>query len=279
MPSGAAFRQCALRGGRGIAVLRPGTRARSRPRAPAPVHLAGRLRDAPRAPRRARPPARWHLPRPRGRQRARRPRGGGSSGRRVLRQEHDGHHTTTWILGSPRSPGHGDRDRAVRTPRSRLWGVPDLHRRVPHWSARRPRRPRLDEVPLVLDTGSRSLTGSVSRGAGRQGVRLRHLPGGVPVEPRDREAPRRPSPRGRCALLGLASRLARVRRRGLVAEYDRLYVPRNDPRWLRRNALVAAGNVGSAELAPVVERYLHDDDPMLAETAEWALERIAERTA
>ena len=31
----------------------------------------------------------------------------------------------------------------------------------------------------------------------------------------------------------------------LVAEFDRLYVPRNDPRWLRRNALVAAGNVGS----------------------------------
>ena len=36
----------------------------------------------------------------------------------------------------------------------------------------------------------------------------------------------------------------------LVAELDRLYVPRNDARWLRRNALVAAGNVGSAELAP-----------------------------
>ena len=66
---------------------------------------------------------------------------------------------------------------------------------------------------------------------------------------------------------------------GSSREFDRLYVPRNDPRWLRRNALVAAGNVGSAELAPVVERYLDDDDPMLAETAEWALERIAERTA
>ena len=65
----------------------------------------------------------------------------------------------------------------------------------------------------------------------------------------------------------------------LVAEYDRLYVPKNDPRWLRRNALVAAGNVGSAELAPVVERYLNDDDPMLVETAEWAMERIVERTA
>ena len=30
----------------------------------------------------------------------------------------------------------------------------------------------------------------------------------------------------------------------LVADYDRLFVPRNDPRWLRRNALVALGNAG-----------------------------------
>ena len=41
----------------------------------------------------------------------------------------------------------------------------------------------------------------------------------------------------------------------LVADFDRLYVPRNDPRWLRRNALYAAGNVGGPELVPVVERY------------------------
>lgn len=65
----------------------------------------------------------------------------------------------------------------------------------------------------------------------------------------------------------------------LVAELDRLYVPRNDARWLRRNALVAAGNVGSADLAPVVELYADGDDPMLQEVAEWALDRIAERSA
>jgi epoxyqueuosine reductase len=64
----------------------------------------------------------------------------------------------------------------------------------------------------------------------------------------------------------------------LVAELDRLYVPRNDPKWLRRNALVAAGNVGTAEIAPIVEAYADDDDPMLSETAEWALGRIAART-
>ena len=65
----------------------------------------------------------------------------------------------------------------------------------------------------------------------------------------------------------------------LAAELDRLYVPRNDVRWLRRNALVAAGNVGSPDLAPTVERYAEGDDPMLRETATWALERLSGRGA
>jgi epoxyqueuosine reductase len=63
----------------------------------------------------------------------------------------------------------------------------------------------------------------------------------------------------------------------LVAEMDRLYVPRNEVRWLRRNALVAAGNVGTKGLEPAVLRFARDPDPILAETAEWALARIADR--
>jgi epoxyqueuosine reductase len=64
----------------------------------------------------------------------------------------------------------------------------------------------------------------------------------------------------------------------LVSELDRLYVPRNDPRWLRRNALIAAGNVGDADLVEVVEGYACGDDPLLRDAAEWALESIAGRT-
>src|SRR5262245_32478027 len=64
----------------------------------------------------------------------------------------------------------------------------------------------------------------------------------------------------------------------LVADLDRLYVPRNDPRWLRRNALVAAGNVGTTEIVPFVEAYEADDDPVLRETAAWALRRITARS-
>jgi epoxyqueuosine reductase len=59
----------------------------------------------------------------------------------------------------------------------------------------------------------------------------------------------------------------------LSARYDRLFVPRNDPRYLRRNALVAVGNgAGDAELA---RPYAESDDPLLREHAEWALRRRA----
>jgi len=57
----------------------------------------------------------------------------------------------------------------------------------------------------------------------------------------------------------------------LVDDFDRLYVPRNDPRFLRRNALIALGNVGGPEHIDVLER--HADD----EHAHWALDRVRER--
>ena len=63
----------------------------------------------------------------------------------------------------------------------------------------------------------------------------------------------------------------------LVERYDRLYVPRNDPRWLRRNALVAAGNVGGEAEREAVSRWADSDDELLREHAEWALARIEGR--
>ena len=67
--------------------------------------------------------------------------------------------------------------------------------------------------------------------------------------------------------------------RELVERYDRLYVPRNDPRYLRRNALLAAGNVGGAEHRPLLERFAGADDDLLSEQAEWSLARLTERGA
>jgi len=63
-----------------------------------------------------------------------------------------------------------------------------------------------------------------------------------------------------------------------VEDYDRLYVPRNDPRWLRRNALVAAGNVGGPAERDAVAAYADGDDELLREHAAWALARIDARS-
>jgi epoxyqueuosine reductase len=63
----------------------------------------------------------------------------------------------------------------------------------------------------------------------------------------------------------------------LRGHYDRLYVPRNDGRWLRRNALIAAGNVGGAAEREAVVPYAAHEDELLREHAVWALARMEER--
>jgi epoxyqueuosine reductase len=62
----------------------------------------------------------------------------------------------------------------------------------------------------------------------------------------------------------------------LRRRYDRLYFPRNDPRYLRRNALVAVGNSGETALAEWVRPYSEGDDELLQEHAEWALRKLAD---
>ena len=63
----------------------------------------------------------------------------------------------------------------------------------------------------------------------------------------------------------------------LTLRYDRLYVPRKDARFLRRNALVALGNVGGPEQRALAEPFLDADDELLREQAEWTVARIDER--
>jgi epoxyqueuosine reductase len=60
----------------------------------------------------------------------------------------------------------------------------------------------------------------------------------------------------------------------LKQRYDRLYFPQNDPRYLRRNALVAAGNSGAGELADVVGAYADSEDELLSSHADWAARRL-----
>jgi epoxyqueuosine reductase len=64
---------------------------------------------------------------------------------------------------------------------------------------------------------------------------------------------------------------------GLRQRYDRLFVPKNDERYLRRNALVALGNTGRRDQLPLLEPYLDSDDELLRGHAEWAAARLDER--
>ena len=62
----------------------------------------------------------------------------------------------------------------------------------------------------------------------------------------------------------------------LRTRYERLYFPRKDPLYLRRNALVALGNSGGPELRAAAEAYADGEDPLLREHAEWAVARLDE---
>jgi epoxyqueuosine reductase len=63
----------------------------------------------------------------------------------------------------------------------------------------------------------------------------------------------------------------------LVRRFERLFVPKKDARYLRRNALVALGNTGGPEHRAAAERFLDDPDELLREHAEWSLDRLRER--
>ncbi len=65
----------------------------------------------------------------------------------------------------------------------------------------------------------------------------------------------------------------------LAAELDRLYVPGNDPAWLRRNALVALGNVGADGGEDLAARYFDDPEPAVRTAARRARTLISERSS
>jgi epoxyqueuosine reductase len=68
----------------------------------------------------------------------------------------------------------------------------------------------------------------------------------------------------------------------LLDRHGRWYIPRRDPRYLRRNALVALGNggdLGDPGVVAVVDAYRTGDDALLAEHADWARSRLVDRAA
>ena len=189
----------------------------------------------------------------RGREPARGPRGRRARRPRVLRQEHDADHPPPRFLGRPRHAPHRGGDRARAAARARLRLLPPLRGRVPDGRPHRPRRARRDALPLVLDAGGRpdpraraarrSATGSTAATSARTSARGTAAP---------RSAARRePLPEGAEPVVSLVDWLTATDDE-LTERYERLFVPRNDPRFLRRNALVAAGNSGDTTLLPLV---------------------------
>jgi len=57
-------------------------------------------------------------------------------------------------------------------------------------------------------------------------------------------------------------------------EWQRLFVPRRQMRYLRRNALVALGNAGEPKDAALAAPFLDSEDALLREYAAWALRKL-----
>ncbi len=63
----------------------------------------------------------------------------------------------------------------------------------------------------------------------------------------------------------------------LLARFGRWYIPRRQPRYLRRNALIVLGNTGSPDhpqVRRVLGQALADPDPLLRAHAVWAARRL-----
>ena len=63
----------------------------------------------------------------------------------------------------------------------------------------------------------------------------------------------------------------------LMAGFGRWYIPRREPRYLRRNALVVLANVGEPSdprVRAAVDRSLRDDDPLIRAHAVWCARRL-----
>ncbi|HEX3539782.1 MAG TPA: tRNA epoxyqueuosine(34) reductase QueG [Acidimicrobiales bacterium] len=64
----------------------------------------------------------------------------------------------------------------------------------------------------------------------------------------------------------------------LMGRHGRWYIPRRQPRYLRRNALVALGNIADGrdpDVEMALRRALADPDPILRAHAVWAASRLA----
>jgi len=65
--------------------------------------------------------------------------------------------------------------------------------------------------------------------------------------------------------------------RGFKEKFEGTPMLRTKRRGLLRNVCVALGNVGDASALPALEKASKDPEPLIAEHAAWAMERIRRR--
>ena len=157
-------------------------------------------------------------------------------------------------------PGRGRHRPRAGAGRAAARHVRHLHRlpgRLPHRRparALRARRHALHQLPD--DRGQGRHPRGAPRGRGPPRVRLRHLPGRLPLEPaaapRRRPTPSRPATGLVAPDLGGAGRPS-TRRRS-AQRFRKSPVKRAKRRGLLRNVAVALGNAGDAARRPVLER-------------------------
>ncbi len=222
--------------------------------------------------------ARRRVPRARGREPARRSRGRGAGRCRVLRQEHASHHAPLRIMGRSRHARDRGGDRIQRPARPRTAARAG--------SASTPARPARSTSPACSTRPAASPTGrrrparsprTSAPSSGRRCTAATSARTSVPgtAGPRSATLGRGRPPRRAEPVVSLADWLEAPDDE-LRERYDRLYFPSNDPRYLRRNALVAAGNSGDSRRSlPLVRATPTAEDELLREHAAWAAERLA----
>ena len=92
--------------------------------------------------------------------------------------------------------------------------------------------------------------------------RRRRRPGGAPFAPREG------------LLAPELEALAGLDPAAFTARFRKSPVKRAKRRGLLRNVAVALGNSGDRSKRPVLERLAQDEDPLVREHAEWALQRL-----
>ena len=143
--------------------------------------------------------------------------------------------------------------------------VSALHRRLSDRGDRRARRDRRRALSGLAGPGAGDVPAGPSGGARRAHLRLRRLPGGLPAQPagatRAEGARRAPGARqepagdpGRIEAWVSLLDLLGADDETLLARHGRWYVAGRDPRWLRRNALIAVGNVADPADPDVAQR-------------------------